>query len=107
MSVMVYLFQGGICNGSLGTEMKCVVPNITIAGMANISYTVRIGAAPGPDLTGDVLTLDLRPNPVFAVDGSALEDVETTGGGDTILRIRVRKSYNWHISSLMTGYQPG
>ena len=85
-------FQGGPCNGSLGYEMKCIVPNITLSEQANISYTVRIGAAPGPDLTREELTLDLRPNPVFAEDGSALESNELTGGGTTILRITVRKS---------------
>ena len=40
MSVMAFLFQGGIC---FGDEMKCIVPNITISERANISYTVRIG----------------------------------------------------------------
>ena len=73
--------------------MTCIVPNTTISEMAiaNISYTVRIGAAAGPDLTREDLTLDLRPNPVFAEDGSALESNELTGGGTTILRITVRK----------------
>ena len=88
-----FFLKGGPCNGSLGDEMKCLVPSINISEQVNISYTVRIGAAPGPDLTREELTLDLRPNPVFAEDGSALENSEFTPGETTILRITVRKSF--------------
>ena len=75
--------QGGPCTlgvsadpGNNGIGMTCVVPNFTstVIGLKNISYTIRVGAAPGPDLTNEVLTLDMKPNPVFAEDGSAIAD---------------------------------
>ena len=69
-----YSTQGGFCNASSSSVMTCLVPNTTSDLTSNISYTVRFGSAPGPDLTSVELTLDLRPNPVFAEDGSALVD---------------------------------
>ena len=44
--------------------MTCVVPPFTSDNdiKSNISYTVR---APGPDLTDELLTLNVKPNPSF------------------------------------------
>ena len=73
--------------------MRCLVPNINLtAPQSNVSYTVLFGAAQGPDLTREELTLDLRPDPVFAEDGSALEDNQFTTGEITLLRITVRNN---------------
>ena len=54
--------------------MTCVTPSFTsAAGLpANISYIIRAGYAPGPDLTNEALTLQAVPDPVFATDGSAI-----------------------------------
>ena len=76
--------------GINGTSMTCVVPNITsftssVSGLKNISYTIRVGAAPGPDLTNGALTLDMKPNPVFTEDGSAIEDNQFSGGLLTLI----------------------
>ena len=71
----------------------CVVPNFTRLDsellMRNISYTVKYGAAPGPDLTVDELTIDVRQNPFFEEDGSALSQSEFTPGVFGLLRITV------------------
>ena len=78
--------QGGPCtpivSTEAGTSMACVVPNFTspVSGLKNISYTIRVGAVPGPDLTNMDLTLDVKPNPVFPEDGSAIVDNQFSGG---------------------------
>ena len=63
------------------TSMTCVVPDFAsrVTRLKNISYTIRVGAAPGPDLTNGALTLDMKPNPVFSEDGSAIADSEVGG----------------------------
>ena len=61
--------QGGQCTATK-TEMIYVIPPFEVNG--NISYTIQVGAVPGPDLTEGRLTLDVKPNPVFAEDGSAI-----------------------------------
>ena len=67
-----------------------MIPEFTINGQPpNISYTVQVGAAPGPDLTDGRLTLDVRPNPVFAEDGSAIDDNEIIIGEGELLTLRV------------------
>ena len=75
--------QGGPCSpiAEAGTSMVCVVPNFTspVSGLKNISYTIRVGAVPGPDLTNMDLTLDVKPNPVFTEDGSAIVGSEMGG----------------------------
>ena len=60
------------------TEMICVIPPFEVNGLPpNISYTIQVGAAPGPDLTNGRLTLDVKSNPVFAEDGSAIDEGES------------------------------
>ena len=55
-----------------------MIPEFEINGLpSNISYTIEVGAAPGPNLTDERLTLDVRPNPVFAEDGSAIDEGES------------------------------
>ena len=69
--------QGGPCTVNK-TEMICVIPEFEVNGLPpNISYTIEVGAAPGPNLTDGRLTLDVRPNPVFAEDGSAIDEGES------------------------------
>ena len=91
---------GGPCNASGSTTLMCVVPNFTRLDSevlmrnisytkSNVSYTVRYGAAPGPDLRVEELTIDVRPNPVFKEDGSALSQSEFTPGVGGLLRITV------------------
>ena len=84
--------QGGFCNANGPSVMTCLVPNTTSDLTSNISYTVRFGSAPGPDLTSVELTLDLRPNPVFAENGSALVDNEFLAGEGGLLEIKVSLS---------------
>ena len=81
--------QGGPCTpgvsaepGTKVTSMTCVVPDFASrdTGRMNISYTIRVGVAPGPDLTNEALTLDTKPNPVFAEDGRAIADNQFPGG---------------------------
>ena len=70
--------------------MTCVLPNFTASVLpTNISYTIRVGAAPGPDLTNEDLTLNARVDPVFLTDGSALEDSEISTGEGGLLKIKV------------------
>ena len=98
--------QGRPCNAII-TEMICVIPPFEVNGLPpNISYTIQVGAAPGPDLTDERLTLDVKPNPVFAEDGSAIEE-----GESGLLTIRVSQCPSYHCTVvtifLCTGYQPG
>ena len=85
-SYMAFSMQGGPCTPSVSTEpatsMICVVPNFTstVSGLKNISYTIRVGVVPGPDLTNMDLTLDMKPNPVFSENGSAIVDNQFSGG---------------------------
>ena len=73
-----------------GTVLTCIVPPLTSSTVrANVSYTVRFGNAPGPDLASSDLTLDVAPNPSFARDGSALEDSEFSAGEGGLLTITV------------------
>ena len=53
-----------------------------------------MGNAPGPDLTLDDLTLEVRPNPVFAEDGTAIVNNELTIGEGAFLILKVIFSYN-------------
>lgn len=55
--------------------MTCVIPSFTSAMElpTNVSYTIQVGNASGPDLTNKNLTLSVVPDPIFATDGSALE----------------------------------
>ena len=70
--------------------MTCVLPNYMASGLpTNISYTIRVGAAPGPDLSNEDLILNARFDPVFITDGSALEDSEISAGEDSLLILRV------------------
>ena len=74
--------------------MICVIPQFTINGQpSNISYTIQVGAAPGPDLTDGRLTLDVKPNPVFAEDGSAIDE-----GESEFLTIRVSQCPSYHCT---------
>ena len=87
--------QGGPCS-VMNTEMTCVLPNFTslVTGLpTNISYTVRVGAAPGPDLTNRNLILSGKNDPNFAKDGSALTTSEVPIGGGGLITITVSLSY--------------
>ena len=73
-----------------------MIPPFEVDGLPpNISYTIQVGAAPGPDLTIERLTLDVKPNPVFAEDGSAIDE-----GESGLLTIRVSRcpSYRCTVS---------
>ena len=75
----------------------CTLPSFKTSGSelkSNISYTLKYGAAPGPDLTVEALTINMRPDPVFAEDGSALSPTEFLSGVGGLLRITVRAYYN-------------
>ena len=71
--------------------MICNLPNFTISesDLTNISYTVIFGDAPGPNRTRMQLTLELRPNPTFLEDGSALSQTEFSPGSGGPLEISV------------------
>ena len=67
-----------------------MIPEFEVNGLpSNISYTIEVGAAPGPNLTDGRLTLDVRPNPVFAEDGRAIDDNEIATGEGGLLTIVV------------------
>ena len=54
-----------------------MIPPFEVNGLPpNIGYTIQVGAAPGPDLTDERLTLAVKPDPVFAEDGNAIEVLE-------------------------------
>ena len=56
----------------------------------NVSYTIIIGDAPGPDLTNEALTLSVVPDPIFVKDGSAIVGgSEHTIGSGALLVINV------------------
>ena len=91
-----------------------MIPEFEVNGLpSNISYTIEVGAAPGPNLTDGRLTLDVRPNPVFAEDGSAIDDNEIAAGEGGLLTIIVFNvpptNVLCHVMTifLCTGYQPG
>ena len=85
----VHSIQGGPCIVNK-TEMICVIPEFEVNGLpSNISYTIEVGAAPGPNLTDGRLTLDVKPNPVFAEDGSAIDDNEIAAGEGGLITIEV------------------
>ena len=71
--------------------MICNLPSFTSSesDLTNISYTVIFGAAPGPNRTRTQLTLESRPNPTFAMDGSALSQTEFSAGSGGPLGISV------------------
>ena len=74
------------------TTVMCTLPSFTVSGpelKSNISYTLKYGAAPGPDLTVEALTINMRPDPVFAEDGSALSPTVFFSGRGGLLRINV------------------
>ena len=52
-----------------------------------------MGNAPGPDLTLAELTLEVRPNPVFNEDGSAIEENKHTIGQGTHLKLKVENNF--------------
>ena len=67
-----------------------MIPEFEVNGLpSNISYTIEVGAAPGPNLTDGRLTLDVTPNPVFAEDGRAIDDNEIATGEGGLLTIVV------------------
>ena len=85
--------QGGPCTASGSTALMCVLPSFSRQGSElklTISYTVRFGAAPGPDLTMEELTLKVKPDPFFKEDGTALvSSTEFLPGVGGLLRISV------------------
>ena len=56
------------------TTMACVIPSFMSATQlpTNVSYTIQVGDAPGPDLTNEALTLSVVPDPIFATVESAI-----------------------------------
>ena len=56
------------------TTMACVIPSFmsTTQLPTNVSYTIRVGDAPGPDLTNEALTLSVVPDPIFTTVESAI-----------------------------------
>ena len=59
-----------------------------------------MGNAPGPDLTLEDLTLEVRLNPVFAEDGSALKNNEYSMGEGALLNLMVKMLKNIQASTL-------
>ena len=69
--------------------------------LTNISYTIHVGNAPGPDLTDENLILNLLPNPVFAEDGSALEDNHHIIGKSSWLTLKVSAPFVLELMEIM------
>ena len=70
--------------------MACVVPAFSSSSeLTNIGYTIRVGNAPGPDLSNAALILRTVVNPVFAVDGSAVMDARHIIGSNSLLTLKV------------------
>ena len=66
--------------------MGCVVPAFSSSSeLTNVSYTIRVGNAPGPDLSIAALILRTVVNPVFAEDGSAIVSI----GSNSLLTLKV------------------
>ena len=93
--------QGGECSiAENSTTLMCTLPSFTMSRpelKSNISYTLKYGAAPGPDLTVEALTINMRPNPVFAEDGSGLSPTEFSSGTGGLLRITVSLLQSNHL----------
>ena len=64
--------------------------------MSDVFYTIRMGNAPGPNLTLEDLTLEVRLNPVFAEDGSAIEDNQHIIGEGALLTLKVKQNASMH-----------
>ena len=70
--------------------MACVIPAFSSSSeLTNVSYTIRVGNAPGPDLSNVALILRTVVNPVFAVDGSAVMDYRPIKGSNSPLTLKV------------------
>ena len=70
--------------------MACVIPAFSSSSeLTNVSYTIRVGNAPGPDLNNAALILRTVVNPVFAVDGSAVMDYRPINGSNSPLTLKV------------------
>ena len=84
--------QGVVCSVKDTNILVCLLPSFSTVDSdlkSNISYTVRYGGAPGPDLTLTELVLHQRPDPTFPEDGSALSPTEFSPGTTGLLRITV------------------
>ena len=76
------------------STLVCSAPDFptTLEDPVNdVSYTIQMGNAPGPNLTLEDLTLVVRLNPVFAEDGTAIEDNQLTIGEGSLLTLKVNK----------------
>ena len=62
--------------------------------VSNVTYTIRMGNAPGPNLTLENLTLEVRLNPMFAEDGSAIMNNQLTIGEGSLLTLMVKRLNN-------------
>ena len=92
--------QGVVCSVKDTNTLECLLPNFSTVDSdlkSNISYTVRYGGAPGPDLTLTELVLHQRPNPYFPEDGSALSPTEFSPGTTGLLRITVSLTITDHV----------
>ena len=88
--------QGVVCSVKDTNTLECLLPSFTTVDSemkSNISYTIRYGGAPGPDLTLTELVLHQRPNLTFPEDGSALSPTEFSPGTTGLLRMTV--SITW------------
>lgn len=74
------------------TTMTCVSPSYlgTAPQLTNISYTIQVGYALGPNLLNESLTITAVPDPIFATDGTAIiGNIAHVIGSGTLLRIKV------------------
>ena len=84
-----------------------MIPEFEVNGLpSNISYTIEVGAAPGPNLTDGRLTLDVRPNPVFTEDGSAIDDNEISAGEGGLLTIIVFQCPSYYCTVSCDNHLP-
>ena len=79
------IFQNDSCMFTK-ISMACLVPAFfSSSELTNVSYTIRVGNAPGPDLSNAALILRTVVNPVFAEDGSAIVLI----GSNSLLTLKV------------------
>ena len=71
-------------------NMTCVVPAFSSSSeLTNVSYTIVVENAPGPDLSQESLILQTVADPVFAEDGSAIADSTYIIGSKSLLTLQV------------------
>ena len=82
--------QTTLCQVLNSTAISCVTPplnQIQPGDVDGITYTIRVDAAPGPDLEANIsLRISVLPNP----SNFSLIDMEYNIGSNTLIRIMVR-----------------